>query len=223
MAGPFLIAILTLLIACACFRLTVLLYKRYNRKIDDVERDIETFAIEVQLQLQHEFQDAIQDNKEDWGASLPSAHSVTTQDNPKNISCGLIAHDWWRRFHENQFSGEKETDLITSKQLSAQFDNQWQRRNERPETRHLEALPDSLDAGVLGQVEAPIFVNAKQFRRILKRRQTRMFVEEYLQSKQRERKADLRNAGTKGCMRWPRGPTGRFLIPEGDLSAKIKM
>lgn len=63
----------------------------------------------------------------------------------------------------------------------------------------------------------PTFVNAKQYRRILKRREARAKLEEYYQRKQAQRKA--RNANKpymhesrhRHAMKRPRGPGGRFL------------
>ncbi|KAL3937517.1 MAG: hypothetical protein SGBAC_007391 [Bacillariaceae sp.] len=66
-------------------------------------------------------------------------------------------------------------------------------------------------------VPRPTFVNAKQYRRILKRREARAKLEEYYQRKQAQRKA--RNANKpymhesrhRHAMKRPRGPGGRFL------------
>jgi CCAAT-binding transcription factor (CBF-B/NF-YA) subunit B len=65
----------------------------------------------------------------------------------------------------------------------------------------------------------PTFVNAKQYRRILKRREARAKLEEYYRQK-RARKADMEGKDPKPymhesrhrhAMKRPRGPGGRFL------------
>lgn len=81
----------------------------------------------------------------------------------------------------------------------------------------------SPDGGTTGQSEeSPLYVNAKQFHRILKRRLARQKLEEALRLTSKGRKPYLHESRHNHAMRRPRGPGGRFLTAEEVAAQEAK-
>jgi nuclear transcription factor Y alpha len=78
----------------------------------------------------------------------------------------------------------------------------------------------SPDVGGPAAEESPLYVNAKQFHRILKRRLARQKLEEQLRLTSKTRKPYLHESRHNHAMRRPRGPGGRFLT--ADEVAKLE-
>lgn len=74
--------------------------------------------------------------------------------------------------------------------------------------------PQSPEMPAGGVEESPLYVNAKQFHRILKRRVARQRLEEQLRLTSKGRKPYLHESRHNHAMRRPRGPGGRFLTAD---------
>lgn len=80
----------------------------------------------------------------------------------------------------------------------------------------------SPEAGAGTAEESPLYVNAKQFHRILKRRMARQKLEEALRLTSKGRKPYLHESRHNHAMRRPRGPGGRFLTADEVAAMEAK-
>ena len=83
-------------------------------------------------------------------------------------------------------------------------------QQQQPQQQQHQQSPDVAPAAE----ESPLYVNAKQFHRILKRRVARQRLEEALRLTSKGRKPYLHESRHKHAMRRPRGPGGRFLTAD---------
>ncbi|KAM3511198.1 hypothetical protein MY11210_005134 [Beauveria gryllotalpidicola] len=83
-----------------------------------------------------------------------------------------------------------------------------------PQAQMTMAHPQSPEMPASGVEESPLYVNAKQFHRILKRRVARQRLEEQLRLTSKGRRPYLHESRHNHAMRRPRGPGGRFLTTE---------
>ncbi|KAA8909022.1 CCAAT-binding transcription factor (CBF-B/NF-YA) subunit B-domain-containing protein [Sphaerosporella brunnea] len=84
----------------------------------------------------------------------------------------------------------------------------------QPLQQHTPVQPHQQSPDIVPAEETPLYVNAKQFHRILKRRVARQKLEEALRLTSKQRKPYLHESRHNHAMRRPRGPGGRFLTAD---------
>ncbi|WPG97991.1 Hypothetical protein R9X50_00077400 [Acrodontium crateriforme] len=100
--------------------------------------------------------------------------------------------------------------------------NQQQRPSVPPQQQVPVQAPQAAEVTAGTGEESPLYVNAKQFHRILKRRMARQKLEEALRLTSKGRKPYLHESRHNHAMRRPRGPGGRFLTADEVAAMEAK-
>ena len=206
MEGPLGIAVFSLVVIGLCVQAAVTFYSKYRKASYDAEKDADTIASELELQLQSELDDAIKstvpvvDMRPDDGvpaatkphvrfagieASLDDKPHIATQPNQPPVHTPGERPGPGHPFQSIRLPPTEET----------------------PSMSYL-APNDSFK----GDAE-PIFVNWKQFHRIMKRRVARQKLEAALRAHGRTKVLDSRfhGGGIQPLMRPPRDSNGRLV------------
>jgi len=228
MEGPLGIAVGVIIVIGVCIQLAIALRNRYIKAYPDAEKDAESFATELELQLQGELDDAIK-------SSTPLLASVS-EPSDKSSSTYATTHVTFvdEDVEESSWSAFKRESRAKLGQLATTFmvlpkdeseEEEASSDTDRAtpngyspspptETHHQRSVRRQLpllDAeGALA--ERAILVNAKQYTRILKRRLARKLIEDYFRAHPKQKSAAF--PVYTGSMRRPRGPGGRFLTTE---------
>jgi len=96
--------------------------------------------------------------------------------------------------------------------VTSQIPQQMAQQQQQPDMQASKQPTPPENTG--GAEESPLYVNAKQFHRILKRRMARQKLEEQLRLTTKGRKPYLHESRHNHAMRRPRGPGGRFLTQD---------
>ena len=227
MEGPLGIAIAALLVIGICIQLAVALRNRYIKVYSDVEKDEESYATELELQLQSELDEAIKSSTPlvtpdkghfDVVIQTYAAPHIRFVDETNSESSWTA----FKRESRAKLQQLAKTLMILSKDdVSTEEESSniyldspqgyikappGETRRQRSVRRQLPLLDSE---GALA--ERAVLVNAKQYSRILKRRLARQLMEEYFRSNTKPKSPVSPHTGS---MHRPRGPGGRFLTTD---------
>ena len=214
MGNLFGIGIIAFLIAILCIKAVIKLRYRYIRQETDAEKDEGDYSDAVKLQLEEELHHAINESNH-----APTSHidGHTSTGSCQQSQSPLVTFADDIRYTDSSKATERvvfEIPIQSTKQNGEPFyhvnGETCARTSIDPETQlaFLDTRSVADEVGISGL--SVVYVNPKQFQRILKRRMARQKLEEMLRSANHGRQLYARSPSSKGCMRRPRGPSGRF-------------
>ena len=226
MEGPLGIAVGVILVIGVCIQLAIALRNRYIKASPDAEKDAESFATELQLQLQSELDDAIKSSTPFLASvSEPSEKRSSTYAHVTFVDEGIGESSWtaFKRESKAKLGQLATTFMVLPRDETEEEDAASDTDPATPngysptpptETRQQRSIRRQLplldSEGALA--ERAILVNAKQYTRILKRRLARKLIEDYFRAHPKQKSAAF--PSQTGSMRRPRGPGGRFLTTD---------
>ena len=159
---------------------------------------------------------------------LPSSHTDSAGNPSRPLDRSPRAHHSVHQHHHNSHPASRRVSHApgapvgtTAHDPSRRSSHQHASTTAPPPSTHHHQQP-SPEMPPAGSVEeSPLYVNAKQFHRILKRRSARQKLEEQLRLTNKGRKPYLHESRHNHAMRRPRGPGGRFLTAD-EVSAMEK-